>query len=534
MKFSKSGFRNITGGLILAAQAFAMGNFVASAEAAEFNWAAPMDVYTLDPHAVYNTFLFNVMGNVYEPLVRRNPDLTLEPALATEWKQDGETWTFKLRQNVKFHDGSPFSADDVVFSYERSKNAGVKNLLIRVASLEKLDDHTIVIKTKGVDPILPSEISEWLIMSKIWAEKNSAVKAASADNKEESFATRNANGTGSFKIVEREPNVRTVMVPNKDWWDKAAHNIDKSTFQVIANAATRVSALQSGQIDLITDVPPQDAARIEKDGDIQVLSGPDMRVVYLQMDVNRDELLFSDVKGKNPFKDQKVRDAMRLAIDSKIIQQKIMRNFSIPTASMVAREVAGYDEKVGAVIAADVKQAKQLMVEAGYGDGFRVTLDCSTDRLMMDETICITVSGMLSRIGIKAEPRAQTTALWAKQINPPAYNTSFSLLGYAPSTFDALNMLQTIVGSRDPQSGRGIFNVGGYSDAKVDELINQIQVESDADKRNRQIGEALTIVRDSAAYIPLHQQMLLWGLKKNIHVKQRPDGGLALRYVTID
>lgn len=516
---------------LLASGALLAGTMMTPALSAEFNWAAPLDAYTLDPHAVDNTFVLSVLGNVYEPLIRRAADLSLEAALATEWSQDGDVWRFKLRQGVTFQDGSAFNADDVVFSFNRSRESGVKGMLATVDTITKVDDYTIEMKTKGIDPILPQEITEWLIMDQQWAEANGAVKAASADNKDESFATRNTNGTGPFKVTEREPNVRTVMTANAGWWDKPLHNIDKSTFFVIANPATRVSALLSGEVDLVNGVPPQDAERIDGADGYHVMSGPDVRVIYLQMDVARDELLFSSVKGANPFKDQRVREALRLAIDTEVIQKKVMRGFSVPTGTLVAKEVNGYSEAAGVPTTPDVKKAKQLLAEAGYADGFSVTLDCTNDRFVMDESICITVAGLIARIGVDVQPRAQTVGRWAQQINPPEYNTSFAMVGYTPSTYDAHNMLQTIIGTRDPASGRGIFNIGGYSDSKVDDLIASIQVETDADKRRELIGEALGIIRDSAAYIPLHQQMVIWGLKDGIDVKQRADGGLPLRLI---
>lgn len=516
---------------LLASCALIAGLMAAPAQAAEFKWAAPLDAYTLDPHAVDNTFVLSVLSNVYEPLIRRAADLSLEPALATEWHQDGDVWRFKLRQGVKFQNGSPFNADDVVFSFNRSQHSGVEGMLATVESITRVDDYTIEMKTRGVDPILPLEITEWLIMDKEWAEANGAVKAASADNKDESFATRNMNGTGPFKVTEREPNIRTVMVANPDWWDKPQHNIDKSTFFVIANPATRVSALLSGEVDMIQAVPPQDAERVGSTEGFHVMSGPDVRVIYLQMDVARDELLFSSVKGANPFKDQRVREALRLAVDSEVIHKKVMRGFSVPTGTLVAKEVNGYNDAVGAPTVPDVEKAKKLLAEAGYPNGFSVTLDCTNDRFVMDEAICITQAGLMARIGVDVQPRAQTVGRWAQQINPPEYKTSFAMVGFTPATYDAHNMLQTIVGTRDPNSGRGIFNIGGYSDKKVDDLIARIQVETDADKRRGLIGEALAIIKESAAYIPLHQQMVIWGIKNGIDLKQRADGGLPLRLI---
>ncbi|MFI5011325.1 MAG: ABC transporter substrate-binding protein [Hyphomicrobiales bacterium] len=513
----------------------ALGALVASpVAAANFRFAGPLDAYTLDPHAVSNTFIFAILSNVYEPLVRRGADLTLEPALATSWKQvDGTTWRFDLRKGVRFQDGGAFTADDVVFSFDRAKAGGVKTNLSTLESAKAIDDYTVEIKTKGIDPIVPMEITNWYIMERAWAERNGAVRPGSADNKTETFANRSTNGTGPYKIVARDPGLKIEFEKNPDWWDKLAGNIDKATFLVIANPSTRVSALISGEVDMIDSLPPQDAPRIEATKGLKVQAGPDLRVIYFQPDVARDELLYSDVKGKNPFKDKRVRQAMQLALDLEAIKSKVMRGYSIPTGTPIAKEVNGYDPEIGKSVPPDIDKAKALMADAGYPNGFSVTLDCTNDRFMNDEATCVAISGFLSRIGIKAETRAQTTGKWAQQINPPGYNTSLVLVGYSPFTYDAHIFLASIIATRDAQSGRGTFNIGGYSDPKIDELIAKIQSDIDADERRALIKQALSMVKESAAYIPIHQLEILWGVKENVSVVQPADLAFPLRLFSI-
>lgn len=517
-------------GLVLALAPFGMS----PAPAAELRWSAPLDAYTLDPHSVNNTFILSFLGNVYEPLVRRGADLSLEPSLADKWVQtDDTTWRFTLRRDVKFHDGSSFDAKDVVFSFKRAQPSGVKNMLSTVQDVVAVDDFTVDFKTKGADPILPEEITGWYIMDEQWAVKNNTAAAAAPDNKGTNFATLNTNGTGPFRITVREPEQRTVLEAYAGWWDKAAHTIDKATFRPIASPATRIAALLSGELDMVESVPPQDAKRVEDTKGLRLIAGPDLRVIYFQLDTARDELLYSDVKGKNPFKDQRVRQAIQMAIDSNVIHSRVMRGFSVPTGTLIAREVNGFSPSLGTPVAFNPDKAKALLAEAGYPNGFGVTLDCTSDRFVMDEPICNAVSGFLSRIGIKIENRTQPVSKWAQQINPPGYNTSFVMVGYTPATYDAHNVLQTIVGSRDAASGRGIFNIGGYSDPKVDDLIAGIQVERDAGKRRAMIKDALEIAVGSGAYIPLHQQMILWGVKDGVEVTQVADSSFPLRLVRI-
>jgi peptide/nickel transport system substrate-binding protein len=508
--------------------------FASPASAAAFKFAGPLDAYTLDPHAVSNTLVFAVLSNVYEPLVRRSVDLKPEAALATSWKQtDPLTWRFELRKDVKFHDGSPFAADDVIFSFNRAKAGGVKTNLSTLDSIAKIDEHTVDIKTKDVDPIVPLEIANWFMMSRRWAEKNGAVQPGAADNKTETFANRNANGTGPYKIVARDPGVKTEFELNPNAWEKPAGNIDKATFFVIPNASTRVSALVSGEVDMIDGLPPQDTQRIENTKGLSVKAGPDLRTIYLQPDVARDELMFSDVKGKNPFKDKRVRQAMQLAIDLDAIKTKVMRGYSIPTGLPIGKEVNGYVESLGRPVAPDVAKAKSLVAEAGYPDGFTVTLDCTNDRFMNDEATCIAIASSLGRIGIKVTPRAQPTAKWAQQINPPGYATSLALLGYSPATYDAHIFLSSITGTRDATTGRGTFNIGGFSDPRVDELITKIQSNANQDERRAQIAEALAIIKESAAYIPIHQLNILWGIKDNVTVVQPADLSFPLRLFSV-
>ncbi|MGV8935590.1 MAG: ABC transporter substrate-binding protein [Allorhizobium sp.] len=504
------------------------------AQAADFKFAGPLDAYTLDPHAVSNTLIFAVLANVYEPLVRRGADLALEPALATEWKQlDDTSWEFTLRQGVKFQDGSDFNADDVVFSLTRGKAGGIKGNLTSIASIEKIDDYKIVLKTVAPNPVLPNQIVNWFMMDKEWAEANGAVQPGSANNSTETFANRNTNGTGPYQIKERDPGVKTVFAANAGWWDKITGNIDTATFFVIPNPSTRVSALISGEVAMIDGLPPQDAERVENADGLYVKAGSDLRTIYMQPDVARDSLIFGSVKDKNPFKDIRVRQAMQLSIDTGAIQKRVMRNFSTPVGLPIGREVEGFDPSLGEPVKPDVDKAKALMAEAGYADGFSVTLDCTNDRFMNDEATCLAIAGSLAKIGITVEPRAQATSRWAKQINPPDYNTSLTLVGYSPATYDAHIFLTSIVNTRDPKSGLGAFNIGGYSNPAVDKLIAESGKESDKAKRTDMLHQALKLMKDDVAYIPIHQLQILWGVKDGVTVVQPADLSYPLRYFTV-
>ncbi len=288
-----------------------------SAIAKSFRWANDGDVSSMDPYGRNETLLLSFLGNVYEPLFRRDADLRLEPALAVSSSQPApDIWRFQLRRNVTFQDGTPFTADDVVFSATRARhpNSRMQSKLARVKEVRKVDDYTVEFITDGPDPILPEEISDWYMMSRIWAEKNGAAEPADLTKLQEGYASRNANGTGPFILKERQPEVKTVLVPNPSWWDVRKHNLDEVTFLRIANDSTRVAALLSGEIDMIYTVPPQDMQRLAQTPAVRILEKPELRVVFFGLDQMSPALRSSDVKDRNPFQDIRVRKALYQAI----------------------------------------------------------------------------------------------------------------------------------------------------------------------------------------------------------------------------
>jgi peptide/nickel transport system substrate-binding protein len=525
----------VAGALIALTGATGVGS--TSASAAVFRWANDGDVNSLDPYARNETFLLSFNANTYEPLVRRDKNLKLEPALATEWSQTApDVWRFKLRQGVKFSDGTPFNADDVEFSYHRvlEPNSNLKSYFSTVKELRKIDDYTVEIVTNGLDPILPEELTNWMMMSKAWCTKNNATKPADLNkSNEENFATRNSMGTGPFIVKERVPDVRTVLVPNPNWWDKPQHNITEAIFNRIQNESTRVAALLSGEIDFIYTVPPQDVERIGQTAGLKILQTPELRTLFLGFDQSRDELLESNVKGKNPFKDIRVREAFYDAIDINAIKSKVMRGFAQPTALMVGPGVNGFDPALNTRPAYDPTKSKKLLAEAGYPDGFEVGMDCPNDRYVNDEAICQAVVAMLARVGVKVNLLAQTRIKYFAKINPPGYTTSFYMLGWTPSTYDAHNAMVALMASRDAAKGLGDFNNGGFSYKEIDEGMQAVQIEPDPKKRLAHIDEVLKFVKDNYLYLPLHQQVVVWAARKNVEVAQMADNYFPLRYVTV-
>ncbi len=502
------------------------------ASAKTFRYATFADLRSMDPMALFETFTLATQGAVYEGLVRTNRKLEFEPSLAVSWSQPEPTvWRFKLRPNVKFHDGSPFSADDVVFSFGRAAAEGsdVKPTIVTVKEVKKVDDLTVDVITKEPDPILINEIPFLYIMSKAWCEKNGATQPVDVRKGQENFATRNANGTGPFILTGREAGVKTTFKVNPGWWDKREHNLDEVIYTPIGNDATRVAALLSGEVDMIEPVPSQDVDRVNHTPGRKVLQAPELRTIFLGMDQARAELTDSDVKGKNPFKDLRVRQAFQFAIDRDLIKAQVMRGASRPTALMIGPGINGFDESLDTPTKVDVAKAKSLLAEAGYPNGFSVGLDCPNDRYVNDERICQAVTAMLARAGIKVNLNAQTRAKWFEKILPR--NTSFYMLGWTPGTYDVHNALISLMAT--PKGPEGTFNLGGYSNARFDDLTHKIQVETDKAKRQAMISEAMKIHRDEVGHIPLHQQALAWGIKDNVDLVQLADDVLKLHWINI-
>ena len=519
-------------GTALIAGSLLAGVAHAPASANVFRWANDGDVNSMDPYTRQETFLLTFNANIYEPLVRRDRNLRLEAALAERWEQvDPLTWRFHIRRNVRFSDGSALTAEDVAFSIARARGPGsnVGSFFATVAEVRTPDAHTVELVTRVPDPILPDNLSSFGVMSKAWLERNNAARVADLTAREENFATRNAMGTGPFVLVSREPDRRTVLAPNPTWWGTPEHNLTRVEFNVIANDATRVAALLSGEVDMVYTVPPQDMERITRTSGLRIIQGPELRTIYLGMDQMRAELLKSDVRGRNPFQDVRVRRAVSLAIDIEAIRTRVMRGQARPTAQIFGPGVNGFLEENDRRAAMDPEAGRRLLAEAGYPNGFGVTLDCPNDRYVNDEAICTSIVSMLARIGVRVTLAAQTRARFFAEVNSPRYNTSFYLLGWTPNTYDAHNALYNLAGTRD--GTRGVFNNGGYSNPALDTLIDRIAVETVPATRQALITQASRLLQEDVGYIPLHQQQVVWASRTNVTLQQQADNGFPLRLV---
>ncbi|MEX0337571.1 MAG: ABC transporter substrate-binding protein [Arenibacterium sp.] len=518
----------------LALSAAFIGALASAAAGEAFKWAGTTDPQTMDPHAVNSAPVLGFLNNVYEGLVRRGKDMSVEPALATSWEPigNGEGWRFTLRQGVTFHDGSSFDAEDVLFSYQRasSEASDTRSWFAPVSDVKIVDPFTVDILTAAPNPIFPDSIANWMIMDQGWAEANDATLP---DKETGNYATLNANGTGAFRVVEREPGLRTKLVPFDGWWGEATHNITSAEFTPIQNAATAVAALLTGEIDMIDPVPIQDAARLAENPDVEVIQGIEARVIMLGFDHEAETLKYTADAGKpNPFRDARVRAAVAHAINVPAILQKIMRGSAEPANQLVSPAMRGYSEAVGDRPAYDVEKARALLAEAGYGDGFSFGLKCPNNRYLNDESVCQAVVGMLAQIGISAELDAMPVANYWPELREDNYD--MYMLGWSPGTFDAEHPMRFLASTPNTEKKLGSWNFGGYSNARIDELLPMIQSEIDDTKRQAMLDEYATILAADTAYVPLYVQPLVWGTRANISLTQRPDNFFILRWVTVE
>jgi peptide/nickel transport system substrate-binding protein len=519
-------------GLALAAL---MASTALPVSAETLRWARAGDSLTLDPHAQNEGPTHTLAHQIYEPLIIRDMTGAFEAALATDWapKADDPTvWVFTLRQGVKYHDGADFTAEDVVFSINRAKsdNSRMKELLSSVVEVRAVDDHTVEFVTDGPNPILPSNLTNLFIMDKGWTEANGAVEVQNMDAGESTFAATNTNGTGAYRLVSREPDVKTVLTRNEDYWGKGQFPLDVTeiVYTPIQNAATRVAAILSGEVDFIQDVPVQDLQRVAATDGLVVKTAPQNRTIFFGLNLGPDDIANDNVEGKNPLADVRVRRAMNLAINRDAIKQVVMRGQSQPAGIISPPFVNGWTEEMDR-IETDVAQAKALMAEAGYGDGFSIQLDCPNDRYINDEAICQAAVGMFGQIGITvnldAKPKAQHFPLISSG------GTDFYMLGWGVPTYDSEYIFNFLVHTRGEQ--RGSWNGTGYSNPELDAKIVSLSSETDLDKRNATIADIWGTVQDEVLYLPIHHQVLNWGMTDKVGIEVSPEDDPKIKYFTM-
>ncbi|MEN8683861.1 ABC transporter substrate-binding protein [Marivita sp.] len=509
----------------------------ATVNAETLRWARSGDALTLDPHAQNEGPTHTIRHQMYEPLIIRDVTGAFEPALATDWApsaDDANVWVFNLREGVKFHDGADFTAEDVVFSFERAKqpNSDMKELIGSITEVRAVDDYTIEMVTDGPNPILPSNLTNLFIMDKGWTEANNTANVQDFEGGEITFATTNANGTGPYILESREPDVKTVMVKNDNYWGigQFPMEVTEIVYTPIQNAATRVAAMLSGEVDFLQDMPVQDLERVNSAEGLVVKQAPQNRVIFFGMNQGADDIESDNVDGKNPLADVRVRKAMSMAVNRDAIRQVVMRGQSQPAGMIAPPFVNGWTEAMDSESTTDIEGAKALLAEAGYADGFSIRLDCPNDRYVNDEAICQAAVGMMGQIGVTvnldAKPKAQHFPLITEG------QTDFYMLGWGVPTYDSEYIFNFLVHGRE--SDVGTWNGTGFDNDELDAKIKSLASNTDLEARNADIASIWRVVQDEQLYIPIHHQVLNWGMSEKVGIDVDPEDQPKIKYFTMN
>jgi peptide/nickel transport system substrate-binding protein len=332
-------------------------------------------------------------------------------------------------------------------------------------------------------------------------------------------------------LVSRQPDVKTVLKRNPNYWGKFEGNVQDVVYTPIASAPTRTAALISGEIDFILDPPPTDLERLRNTSGVRVIEGLENRVIFIGMDQARDELLYSNVKGKNPFKDLRVRRALYQSIDIDTIKNKLMNGQALPTGAVVPSPIGSFnDPQIEKRLPYDLAAARKLMTEAGYPDGFEVTLDCPNNRYINDERICIALANMWAQIKVKVKVNAMPKSVYFPK--QEKLDTSMYMLGWGGSTLDPEVTFTPIYRNRAP-GGIGEYNRGNYKDDELDALAAASSREVDPDKRKELIKKVFLRHNEQVHHIPLHRQFIPWAARTNVNVVHRADNWLEIPWVTV-
>lgn len=525
----RTGFKRLAASLMLSAAI--VGTGLTAADAETLRWARVGDALTLDPHSANEGPTSALLRNVYQTLVDRDINGQLQPLLATEWfihPDDPTVWVFKLRQGVKFHDGADFTAEDVVASVTRvtSETSDFKGLHTVVTGAEAIDDYTVHIKTSGPSPLYVQNLTGFFIIDKGWIEANDVVLPQDFKAGEEKFSVRNTNGTGPFILESRDPEVRTVLKQNPNYWgDKP--DVTEIVYTPIKEAATRVAALLSGEVDFVQDVPVQDIERLSQTPGITIQIGPENRTIFFAYDMTSDSL--KSLPGDNPFKKPQVREALANIIDRDAIKQVVMRGQSVPGAQNAPPFVNGYRAELDAYGKPDLDRAKALLAEAGYPNGFSVDLHCPNDRYLNDEAICQAFVGMMGRAGIKANLVSQS-----RTIHFPAVQNGqvdFYLVGWGVPTYDSQYIFDFLVHTQDGK--RGGWNGSRYNNAEVDAMIQSLATETDIPKRDATIAKIWDKLHEDRVFLMVHNQVLAYATKAGLEIPVYPDNTPRIEKIKI-
>ena len=489
----------------------------------------------IDPH-YHNLGPNNAMAqNIFSRLIEQDEKQRLNPGLATSWKAiDDLTWEFKLRKGVKFHDGSPFSADDVIFTFERAPNVPNSpssfGTYTKGKTAVKIDDFTVQFKTEKPFPLMPQDVSNVHIISK---------KAAEGATTADFNSGKAAIGTGPFKFVKWVPGDVILLAKNPDYWGDPVE-WDHVTIKTIKSGPGRVAALLAGDVDFIDNVPPTDISRLSKDPNVLLSQGISNRVIYLHMDQFREDSPFVTAKDgskiKNPLLDVRVRRAISKAINRDLIVERVMEGVAVPAGQLLPEGFFAVSPNMKPE-KYDPDGAKKLLAEAGVPDGFKMTLHGPNDRYINDAKIAEAIAQMLSAVGIDTTIETMPKSVYFKRASGGGPNKtpkfSFILVGWGAGTGEPSSPLKSLLHTYDKSQGFGASNRGRHSDPTTDKLIEEALATVDDKKRSDLLIKATELaVGQRLGIIPLHYQVNTWAARKGISYKARTDERTVLNLVS--
>ena len=471
---------------------------------------------TADPSHLYPLAGEELSSNImyyhlYDPLVKRSADLSFGPGLAESWENvDDTTWRFKLREGVTFHNGNPFTASDVVFTVEKAKASIRPDLVANIASITAIDDLTVEITTPKPYAVLPNDLAELLILDEEYTTETG----------DEQMDLK-PMGTGPYMLEEWIKEEKLVLKAFDDYW-AGAPAIKTVTFRPITNPATRTAALLTGEVDVIQDLAVRDVDRVKGEDGFEVITRPSLLNVVLAMDTREQS---PTIEGKNPMTDQRVREAIARAVDVDAINQIVMNGLATPSDQYVPASHLGHVDGMNfrEMYPVDIEKAKALMAEAGYPDGFTMTLDATNNRYVNDAQIAQALASMLAKINIELKLNIMPKSNFWSYIRVPTDNSSFIMSGWDVPSGDAGSMYGALFYSRDKKEGYGQVNRGSYSNPDLDALLDKADATPDIAERDAILQEATKLLMADIPMIPVHYEQDIYAVRKGVTLEPRVD-----------
>lgn len=498
----------------LAALLLASTMLSSAALAEELRIGLSAEPSALDPY-YHNLGPNNQMAeNIFDSLIMQDNEQRLQPSLALSWKPISDTeWEFKLRPGVKFHDGTPFTAEDVVFSIDRvgkvPNSPSPQTIFTKsIKEVKVIDPMTIRMVTTAPHPLLPNDMSVIRIMSK----KAASGPAAEGKTTEQLSKGDGLVGTGPFKFVEWVRGDRLVLERNDAYWGPKP-TWTKVTFKPLSNNAARVAALLSNGVDVIENPPTTDLKKLKENPNVTITQAVSNRLIYIHLDSFRDPTPGIPDAAKNPLKDLRVRKALALAINRDAIANRVMEGLGIPAADFLVYPFFGTRKDTPPIPFAP-EEARKLLAEAGYPNGFSVTLGTPNDRYINDADVAQAIAAMWTRIGVKTSVEATTRTVFFK--NRDEFKYSAYLAGWGAGTGEMSDPLRALVATPNRDKGLGNTNKGRYSNPQLDAVIEQALSTVDEKKREKLLQDAAKLAMDDVALIPIHFEISPWAARKGL------------------